>query len=201
MLFWLTTEKNWKKAKSTWTLLGNRKKTMEHESDDYTNCNWCSWYSYQRICKGTEEHGNKKTSENHPNYDIIKDIEKNPGDLLSLKIQWKTIGWRWCEKLSKEKDNKLLDYYYYYCCCCCYFLRAFYTSVTWLSFTGIWMTASLPKYQGLFSVFCLILTMLWSGWSCLCLPISNSSNLLIKSFRSVPSDLITIFINVTFKFF
>ena len=24
------------------------KKTVEHEIDDYTNCNWCSWYSDQR---------------------------------------------------------------------------------------------------------------------------------------------------------
>ena len=21
------------------------KKTVEHESDNYTNCNWCSWYN------------------------------------------------------------------------------------------------------------------------------------------------------------
>ena len=26
---------------------------MEHESDEYTNCNLCSWYSHQRIIKGT----------------------------------------------------------------------------------------------------------------------------------------------------
>ena len=29
------------------------KKTVEHESDDYTNYNWCSWYSHQRTDKGT----------------------------------------------------------------------------------------------------------------------------------------------------
>ena len=31
---------------STRTLLENWKKTVEHESDEDTNCNWCSWYSH-----------------------------------------------------------------------------------------------------------------------------------------------------------
>ena len=31
------------------------KKTVEHESDGDTNCNWCSWYSNQRI--GTRMRG------------------------------------------------------------------------------------------------------------------------------------------------
>ena len=30
------------------------KKTVEHESDDYSSCNWCSWYSHQRFKKGLE---------------------------------------------------------------------------------------------------------------------------------------------------
>ena len=29
------------------------KKNVEHESDNYTNCDWCFWYSHQRILKGT----------------------------------------------------------------------------------------------------------------------------------------------------
>ena len=29
------------------------KKTMEHESDNDTNCNCCGWYSHQRIGAGT----------------------------------------------------------------------------------------------------------------------------------------------------
>ena len=28
---------------NTLTLLGNRKKTLEHAVDTYTNCNWCVW--------------------------------------------------------------------------------------------------------------------------------------------------------------
>ena len=27
------------------------KKTMEHEGDNYTNCNWCLWYSNKRVIK------------------------------------------------------------------------------------------------------------------------------------------------------
>ena len=57
---------------------------MEHENDVYTNYNWCSWYSYQMIIKGTGGLGNKRTSRDHPNYYIIKNgqnTEKNTGDL------------------------------------------------------------------------------------------------------------------------
>ena len=28
------------------------KKTLEHESDDYTNCDWWFWHSNKRIIKG-----------------------------------------------------------------------------------------------------------------------------------------------------
>ena len=26
---------------------------MEHEGDNYTNCDWCFWYSNKRFTKGT----------------------------------------------------------------------------------------------------------------------------------------------------
>ena len=29
------------------------KKTMEHEGDNYANCDWCFWYNHQRIIKET----------------------------------------------------------------------------------------------------------------------------------------------------
>ena len=32
--------------------------TVEYESDGYTNCNWCSWYSHQMIGTRLEELGN-----------------------------------------------------------------------------------------------------------------------------------------------
>ena len=82
------------------------KKTVEHEGDYYTNCDWCFWYSHQRILKGTEGLGNKRTSGDHPNNYIIENgqnTEKSPGDLRrlavtqtpmkdhQLKLMWKTF--------------------------------------------------------------------------------------------------------------
>ena len=32
-----------------------------------SNCNWCPWYSQQRIGTGTGGLGNKRTSGDHPN--------------------------------------------------------------------------------------------------------------------------------------
>ena len=31
------------------------KKTMEHDGDNYTNCDWCFWHSNKRITKGIAE--------------------------------------------------------------------------------------------------------------------------------------------------
>ena len=36
-------------------LIRELKKTTEHESDDDTNCNWCSCYNHQRIGRGDLE--------------------------------------------------------------------------------------------------------------------------------------------------
>ena len=46
-------------------------KIIEHEGDNYTNHDWCFWHSHQRIIKGSGGHGNKTTSGDHPNYNII----------------------------------------------------------------------------------------------------------------------------------
>ena len=65
------------------------KKTMEHESDNYTNHDWSFWYNHQRIIKGTGGLGNKKTSGDQPNYYIIENdqnTEKSPGDLRRLAV-------------------------------------------------------------------------------------------------------------------
>ena len=79
---------------------------MEHESDDDTNCNWCTWYIHRRICTGTGGFGNKRRGGDHPNCSIIKislNIEKSPGDLrrhaisqtpvedYQLMLVWKTL--------------------------------------------------------------------------------------------------------------
>ena len=64
-------------------------KNMEHESDNYTNRELCFWYSYQRIIKGTGGLGNKRTSGDHPNCNIIENgqnTEKSPGYLRRLAV-------------------------------------------------------------------------------------------------------------------
>ena len=65
------------------------KKTMEHESDGDNNCNRCSWYSHRRIGTGNGGLGNEKTSEDHPNYDIVaigQNTEKSPGNFRTLAV-------------------------------------------------------------------------------------------------------------------
>ena len=65
------------------------KKIVEHKSDVYTNCNWCSWYRHQMIKKGTRGLGKKRRSGDHPNYCIIKigqNTEKSPGELRKLAV-------------------------------------------------------------------------------------------------------------------
>ena len=65
------------------------KKNVEHESDVYTNSNWCSWYSDRKIIKGSGGLGNKKTTGDlHNNYIIDNDqnTKKSPGDLRKLVV-------------------------------------------------------------------------------------------------------------------
>ena len=62
---------------------------MEHTADNYTNCDWCFWYSHQRIIKGTGGLGNKRSSGDHPNYYITEnghDTEGSPEDLSKLAV-------------------------------------------------------------------------------------------------------------------
>ena len=61
------------------------KQTVEHESDYYTNCNWCSWYRYLK----PGGIGNNGTSGDHPNYSIIEigqNTEKSSGDSKRLAV-------------------------------------------------------------------------------------------------------------------
>ena len=48
------------------------KKIVEHDSDDYINCNWCSWYSHQRINTRTQGLGNNMTGGDCSNYSIVE---------------------------------------------------------------------------------------------------------------------------------
>ena len=63
---------------------------MEHKSNGYTNCSWCSWYIQQRLIKRPGGLGNKRTSGDYPNYCMIKigqNTEKeSPGDLRRLVV-------------------------------------------------------------------------------------------------------------------
>ena len=74
------------------------KKNVEHENDDYINCNRFSWYSQLKIDTRTRGLGNNRTSGDHPNYFIIEirqNTKRSPGDLrrlLSLKLRRKTTG-------------------------------------------------------------------------------------------------------------
>ena len=60
---------------------------MQHESDGYTNCNWCSCYSIHRIGISNKRLRNKRTNGDHPKYRIIEidqNTEKNPEDFRRL---------------------------------------------------------------------------------------------------------------------
>ncbi len=62
---------------------------MEHEGDNYTNRDCCFWFSNLRITKGTGGLGSWRTSEDHPNYSIIKNSlnsEKSPGNLRRFAV-------------------------------------------------------------------------------------------------------------------
>ena len=65
------------------------KKTVEHAGDNYTNCNWCFWYSNLRIIKGPGGFGIWRTGGDHLNDSIIENgqnTEKSPGDLKSFAV-------------------------------------------------------------------------------------------------------------------
>ena len=65
-----------------------QEKTMKYESDDDTSCDWCAWYSHQWIATGAGGLGNKRTSGDHPNYNILKigQNTKSPRDLRRLAV-------------------------------------------------------------------------------------------------------------------
>ena len=79
---------------------------MDYEGDNHSNRDWCFWYSHQRIIKGTGRLEHRRTSGDHPNYNIIENAqntEKSPEDLRrldvtqnpvkdqQLKLMWKTL--------------------------------------------------------------------------------------------------------------
>ena len=66
-----------------------KKKTVEHDSNYYTNCNWCTWYNQQRIGTNTGGVGTNGAGVDYPNYGIIENgqnTEKCPEDLRRLAV-------------------------------------------------------------------------------------------------------------------
>ena len=64
-------------------------KTVEHESDGDTNCNWYTCYSHQRIGTRTGGLRNKRTSGDHPNISIMvigQNTENSSGHLRNLAV-------------------------------------------------------------------------------------------------------------------
>ena len=62
---------------------------VDNESDGNTNCDWCSWYIYQKTDTRTGGLGNGRTSGDHLNYCIVEisqNTEKIPGDLRRLAV-------------------------------------------------------------------------------------------------------------------
>ena len=62
---------------------------MEHESDDFTNCDWCFCYSNKRIIKRPGGFGSWLMSGNHTNDSIIdygQNTEKIPGTMRRLAV-------------------------------------------------------------------------------------------------------------------
>ena len=90
---WPQNKKNWKKVKrriSTSTLLGNFKKNMEHEGDDYINRDWCIRYSNWRAFKGLQDLEVGERVETIQTKSLIKNgqnTEKSPGDWRRLAVK------------------------------------------------------------------------------------------------------------------
>ena len=108
-------ERKRKEKLSTWTYKGIEKNcgTWKWLSD--TNCNWCSWYSHQRISTMTGKFGNKRTLGNHSpnsNAEIGKNTEKSPGDLRKLavtqtqgKTHFLTLVWQNRDWVNNNNNN------------------------------------------------------------------------------------------------
>ena len=90
-------------------------------------------------------------------------------------------GFRSCPLINKQFITKRSwSYYYYYS-----LIRVFHISVSWWYFTEDWVTASLLKSPGVFSVFWPFSIMLLFGWSSLGRPLPNIPGPLITfSYRA-----------------
>ena len=70
-----------------------------NEDNGDTDCNLYAWNVFQILGKGARKAGNQRTNRGHPNYNTVEigqntvksDLETWE-DLLSLRLQWKTIN-------------------------------------------------------------------------------------------------------------
>ena len=91
-------------------------KTVEHEGNGDTSCNWYSCYSHERIGERTGGLRNKRTIENHPNYSIIgisQNTKMNHGDLRKLAVTYSpvrshqlTLVWKTRKGLTNNNNRK-----------------------------------------------------------------------------------------------
>ena len=54
--------------------------TVEHESDDNSNCNWCSWFGIR-----TGGVGNNRTGGDCPNYRFLRSASGKPSANVDMK--------------------------------------------------------------------------------------------------------------------
>ena len=62
---------------------------MKHESYGDNNCNWCPWYSHQKIGKMTRRLEKNRTSRDNSNSslaEIGQNTKKNTGNLRRLVV-------------------------------------------------------------------------------------------------------------------
>ena len=84
---------------------------MEHEGNNYTNCDWCFWYSHRRIIKGTGGLENKRTSGYYPIYYIIEDsqnTETSPRDLRRLSVTQTSVREFYTSLLTELRNFRIL---------------------------------------------------------------------------------------------
>ena len=86
-------------------------KTMGDEGDSETNCNWCTWNDSQRLAKGLQEleiSGRAKTIQTTALLwlaRILRRVLNSWGDLVSLRLYWKTISKGWCKKFARNNSS------------------------------------------------------------------------------------------------
>ena len=73
-----------------------KKKKQVQNHGTASNCNWCSWNYPKKLGKEAGTVGNQKTWWDHLNLNIeigkiLRIVLETWGDLLSLRLQWKTI--------------------------------------------------------------------------------------------------------------